>query len=164
MMKVGLVMALTIASSGLLACGDENGGDVRTVTVTAADTPVEETSTSTPVSGEAVLIDTRITNARRHTGEVLGTSVVGESAFCRGGKTSGGSDGPAITTTFRCRGGTLKVRYAPTQRSLVQGSAWEVVGGTGRFEGLRGGGSMVAKFKSDDPDSGQEIFTGTLGK
>jgi hypothetical protein len=47
---------------------------------------------------------------------------------------------------------------------LVQGGVWEVVRGTGRFEGLRGGGSMVAKFESDNPDGGREIFTGTVGK
>ena len=41
---------------------------------------------------------------------------------------------------------------------------WEVVRGTGSFEGLREGGSIVAAFKSDDPDSGREIFTGTVGK
>jgi hypothetical protein len=163
MTKARLVMALTIASSGLAACGGDNGGDVRTVTVAPADTSVQETSTP-PVSGDAILIETRVTDAKRHTGEVLGVSVIGESAFCRGGRTSGGSDGPTITTTFRCRGGTLKVQYAPTQPSLVQSAVWEVVGGTGRFEGLRGGGSMVARFESDDPDTGWEIFTGTLGK
>ena len=58
----------------------------------------------------------------------------------------------------------LKVQYAPTQPSLVQGGVWEVVSGTGRFQGLRGGGSMVAQFESDDPDAGREIFTGTVGK
>jgi hypothetical protein len=163
MTKARLVMALTIASSGLAACGGDNGGDVRTVTVAPADTSVQETWTP-PVSGDAILIETRVTDAKRHTGEVLGVSVIGESAFCRGGRTSGGSDGPTITTTFRCRGGTLKVQYAPTQPSLVQSAVWEVVGGTGRFEGLRGGGSMVARFESDDPDTGREIFTGTLGK
>ncbi len=41
---------------------------------------------------------------------------------------------------------------------------WEVVRGSGKFEGLRGGGSMVATFESDDPDSGRKIFTGTVGK
>jgi hypothetical protein len=164
MTKVRLVMALTIAASGLAACGGDSGGDVRTVTVTPAETSVQETSTSVPVSGDAILIETRVTNAKRHTGEVLGVSVVGESAFCRGGKTSGGSDGPTITTTFRCPGGTLKVHYAPTQPSRVQGSVWEVVRGTGGFEGLRGGGSMVAKFESGSPDTGREIFTGTVGK
>ena len=44
-----------------------------------------------------------------------------------------------------------------------QGGVWEVVSGTGRFEGLRGGGSMVAPFESDDPDAGREVFTGTVG-
>ena len=70
--------------------------------------------------------------------------------------------GPTITTTFRCPGGTLKVQYAPTQRSLVQGSVWEVVSGTGSLEGLRGGGSMVAKFGSEDPEKGAETFTGSI--
>ena len=116
------------------------------------------------MGADAILIETRVTNAKRHTGDVLGVSVIGESAFCRGGKTTGGSDGPTITTAFRCPGGTLKVQYAPTQPSLVQGSVWEVVSGTGSFEGLRGGGSMVAKFQKDDPDTGRETFTGTVGK
>jgi len=41
---------------------------------------------------------------------------------------------------------------------------WEVASGTGSFEGLRGGGSMVATFERDNPDSGGEIFTGTVVK
>ena len=157
-------MALTTAAIGLAACGGDNGADVRTVTVSTDETSAEETPTSAPLSGAPILIETRVTNARRHTGEVLGVSVIGGSAFCRGGKTSGGSEGPTITTTFRCPGGTLKVQYAPTQRSIVQGSVWEVVSGTGRFKGVRGGGSMVATFESDDPDTGREIFTGTVGR
>ena len=157
-------MALTIATIGLGACGDDNGGEVRTVTVAPAETSAQETPTSAPLSGAPVLIETRVTDARRHTGEVLGGSVLGESAFCRGGKTSGGSEGPTITTTFHCARGTLKVQYAPTQRSLVQGAEWGVVSGTGTFKGLRGGGSMVAKFESDNPDSGGETFTGTIAK
>lgn len=141
-----------------------NGGAVRTVTVSTDETSAEATPASAPLSGAPILIEMRVTNARRHTGEVLGVSAIGESPFCRGGKTSGGSEGPTITTTFRCPGGTLKVQYAPTQPSLVQGGVWEVVRGTGSFEGLRGGGSMVAKFESDNPDGGREIFTGTVGK
>ena len=164
MTKPTLVMALTTAAICLAACGGDNGGAVRTVTVSPDEASAEETPTSAPLSGAPVLIEIRVTNARRHTGEVLGVSAIGESAFCRGGKTSGGSEGPTITTMFRCPGGTLKVQYAPTQRSLVQGSAWEVVSGTGRFKGFRGGGSMVATFESGDPDTGREIFTGTVGK
>ncbi len=36
--------------------------------------------------------------------------------------------------------------------------------GTGSYEGLRGGGSMVARFGSNDPDEGRETFTGTVDK
>jgi hypothetical protein len=148
MTKVSVLMALTIASSGLAACGGSSGGGVRTVTVAPAATSAQETSTySPPNSGDAILIETRIPDAKLHAGEVLGVSVIGESAFCPGGKTSGGSEGPTITTTFHCPGGTLTVRYAPTQPSLVQSAVWEIASGTGRFERLRGGGSMVAKFK-----------------
>jgi hypothetical protein len=112
--------------------------------------------------GDAILIETRISDAR-HTGGVLPASFIGESAFCAGGKTTGDSTGPTITTTFRCPDGVLKVRFAPMQPSLVQSAVWEVVTGTGHFEGLRGGGSMVARFESADPDEGRETFTGTVG-
>src|SRR4051812_7489280 len=159
MIKLQVLIGVAGAALGVAACG---GGDSRTVTVAPAETSAERTSTSPAVpGGDAMLIETRVTDARRHTGKVLGGSVIGESAFCRGGTTSGGSEGPTITTTFHCPGGTLKVQYAPTQRSLVQGAVWGVVSGTGTFKGLRGGGSMVAKFESDDPDRGRETFTGT---
>ena len=163
MTHVRIVMALLPAALGLAACGGDDGGDIRTVTV-APEASDRTTSTAAPAGGEAILIETRVTNAKRHTGEVVGVSAIGESAFCRGGKTTGGSEGPTITTTFHCPGGTLKVHYAPTQPSVVQGSAWDVVSGTGSFKGLRGGGSMVTKFESGNPNSGREIFTGTVGK
>jgi hypothetical protein len=165
-------MWLMIAAApwvSVVACSGDSGGDssgaARPGTATtAAESPTQESPTSAPVFGKPTLIETRIIDAARHVGVVLGTSVVGESAFCRGGRTSGGSEGAAITTTFHCPGGTLMVRYAPTQRSLVQGAAWEVVSGTGSWAGLHGGGSMVAVFEKDDPDRGREIFTGTIGE
>lgn len=154
-----LTAMFAVAAIGFAACGDDNGGEVRTVTETAT-----EAEQNAPVDGDAILIRTRVTNAARHTGEVLGESVIGESAFCRGGKTSGGSDGPTITTTFRCPNGSVKVRFAPTQSNLVQSAVWEVVSSSGSYEGLRGGGSMVARFESADSDKGGETFTGTVGK
>jgi hypothetical protein len=144
--------AVAIAASGLGACGGEHG------------TQAQETPTSAPLSGSPILIETRITNARRHTGAVLDGSVFGETPFCPGGKSTGGSEGATITTTFSCPGGTLTVRYAPAQRSFVQGAPWTVVSGTGDFEGLTGGGTMVARFDEDDPDAGGEIFTGDVGR
>jgi hypothetical protein len=159
-----LTAAFGASALGLAACGDDDGGAVRTVTVPGPEASAQDSAPAAAVGGDAILIETRITSARRHTGEILGTSVIGEAAFCRGGTTSGGSDGPTITATFRCDNGTLKVQYAPTQRSLVQGGAWEIVKGTGRFKGLRGGGSMVARFEEDDPEGGREIFTGTVSR
>ena len=151
-----LVVSLAVAALGLAACGggDGDGVDVRTVTVPATE--------SAPADGDAILIETRVTDAAQHTGEVLRRSVLGESEFCPGGKTSGGSEGALITTTFRCSDGTLKVRFAPTQHSLVQSAEWVVVSGTGRYNDLRGGGSMVASFKN--PEQGGETFTGTVGE
>ena len=151
-----LTATLAVAAIGLAACGGDTGSEVRTVTV-----PAVEQDTTT---GDAILIETRITDARAHTGEVLSGSLIGESAFCPGGKTSGGSEGAVITSTFRCADGSLKVSYSPIQHSLVQGAEWEVVSGTGSYEGLRGGGSMVARFGSKDPDEGRETFTGTVDK
>ena len=116
------------------------------------------------MTGDAILIETRISDAAQHTGEVLSGSLIGESAFCPGGKSSGGSTGATITTTFSCSDGSLQVSFSPMQHSLVQGDLWEVVSGTGRYKGLRGGGSMVARFGSDDPDEGRETFTGTVGE
>jgi len=164
MTRVGLVLVLTIAASGLAACGGDDGAEVRTVTVPPADTAAQQPPNPAAMNTTPILIQTTVINARHHKAVVRGGSFIGESAFCPGAKATGGSEGPTITTTFRCRGGTLKVQYAPTQHSLVQGSVWEVVSATGSFEGVRGGGSMVARFERDDPDAGGEIFTGTVGK
>jgi hypothetical protein len=165
MTTVRRLVAVMVVAGGLTACGtDDDGGGAADPEVTPAETSAEETSTSSPppVDGDAVLIETRVTDARSHTTEVLDGSVVGESAFCPGGTAGGGSDGATITSTFTCAGGTLEVRYAPRQPSLVQSASWEVVRGTGDYDGLRGGGWMVAVFDSDDPDAGREIFTGTV--
>ena len=151
----GSIVGLAVAIALTVGCGGDNDGAIRTVTVS----PAEEDAQGT---GDAILIETRISSAANHSGEVLSGSVIGESQFCPGGKTTGGSEGPLITTTFHCRDGVLKVSYSPTQHSLVQGAPWEVVSGTGRYKELRGGGSMVAKFRSDDPQQGGETFAGTV--
>jgi hypothetical protein len=153
-----LVTVAAGAAIGLGACSADDGGDDRPAGT--AGTSAEETSGS--LRGDALLIETRITDARRHTGEVLDGSRIGESPFCPGGAANGSSEGATITTTFSCPGGTLTVQYAPTQRALVQSSEWRVVSGTGEFEGLRGGGFMVASFETDDPDVGRELFAGTV--
>ena len=158
MVKSAFTVLLMVSLLSVAACGDDDGDEVRTVTV---ETPAE-TEQGPAAIGDAILIETRIPNARKHTGEVLDGSVIGESVFCPGGKTRGGSTGATITATFHCPGGRLTVSYSPTQRSLVQSSDWEIVSGTGSFKGLHGGGWMVANFGSDDPEKGGETFTGTV--
>jgi hypothetical protein len=159
-------MIAAVPMVSLVACAGDDGEDVRpaAATTTAAQPSTQEPPTPAPIFGKPTLIETRVVNAARHVAVVLRTSVIGESAFCPGGKASGGSEGAAITTTFHCSGGTLTVRYSPTQRSRVQGATWEVVSGTGSLSGLSGGGSMVAVFDKDDPDRGREVFTGLLGE
>jgi hypothetical protein len=157
MMKAVLVAAVLAGAATVSGCSSPMDPVPHTTS------PVPTASTHAVVGGDAILIETHITDARAHTGAVLDGSVLGESAFCPGGVSAGSSQGPTITTTFTCPEGTLTVRYAPTQFSLAQSAAWEIVSGTGEFGALVGGGSMVAVFEADDPDAGREIFTGTVG-
>jgi len=154
-----LALGMSTMALGTAGCGSDE-----TRTVTAATPALQAEATPMPVLENAVLIQTRISDAQRHVGTVLAASVIGESVFCQGGRVSGSSDGPTITSTFRCSDGTLVLKYAPTQPKLVQGNPWEIVRGTGRYEGLRGGGTMVVRFEADDPDRGREYFTGTAGR
>jgi hypothetical protein len=158
--KLRLAVVGTITALGVAACGDGNRGSVQTVTVTTTETSARETSV---LNGDAILIVTRVTDVKNHVGEIR-EFLIGEAARCRGGKTSGGSDGATITSTIRCADGMLKLRFAPTQPSFVQGAPWEIAAGSGSYKGLHGGGSMVATFPKDNPHAkGREIFTGTVG-
>jgi hypothetical protein len=150
-----------IVAIGLAGCRGDDGGSAGGA---PSQTSAAAVSTSVPPNGDAILIQTRIPDARAHTGEVLDGSVLGEAAFCSGGETTGSSAGAVITTTFSCPDGTLTVEYSPRQPSLVQSSPWEIVSGTGSYTGLHGGGWMVAAFESDEPDVGQEFFTGTVSR
>lgn len=159
-----LTATLAVVVLGVAACGDDDSTEVRTVTVPAESSADQGAATGqqSVVDGDAILIRTRITDGRKHEGTVLDGSFIGESAFCAGGTTSGGGQVPIILT-FSCPGGRLTVKFAVTQPSPVQNAIWEVVRGSGRFEGLRGGGSMVVRF-SGDPEIGRETFTGAVGK
>ena len=62
--------------------------------------------------------------------------------------------------TFRCPNGRVKIRFHPHGEPTASGP-WRVVGGSGRFEGLRGHGWMVFKPRRDS-NEGRETFTGTV--
>ena len=66
-----------------------------------------------------------------------------------------------MVKTIRCPGGRLTITFSPTQRSLKQSADWRIVKGSGRYEGLSGGGQMKAVFDSKAGE-GRETFTGTV--
>ena len=161
-----LAMALTVAAIGLAACGDDDGDEGGTTT------GAEEAGTTAEKAGEPILIKTHVAfvedaNAKGETiGEVLPGSTIGDSAFCAGGRFSDRHGEPPlglVVKTFRCSGGRLTITFSPTDPSLKQSSDWRVVKGSGRFEGLSGGGRMRAVFESKGGE-GRETFTGTVSR
>jgi hypothetical protein len=152
--KLLLTLALVAMPVGLAACGDDDGDEGGTTTG----------------AGEPILIKTHVVfledpSAKGETrGEVLAGSTIGGSAFCPGGSFSDRHGEPPlglVVKTLRCPGGRLTITFSPTQRSLKQSADWTVVNGSGRYEGLSGGGRMKAVFESKGGE-GRETFTGTV--
>ena len=145
-----LGLMLTLATVGLAACGDDDGGKKG-----AATTPGGET--------EKVVIKTQLNIP---TGKVLGGSSVGDSPFCPGGtfRDRDGNDAiGSVDRTFRCPDSNLRIGFSPGEpNGGVQTGPWKVVSGTGAFEGLRGDGQMKVKFESGSDSKGRETFTGTV--
>ena len=157
--KRWLPLVLAFTAIGLAACGDDDG------------TGTGETGTTAEGGKEPILIKTHLTFLKEPTakvgaiGEVLPGSKIGGSAFCAGGKFSDGPGEPplgSVVKTFRCPGGHLTITFSPTEpNDLKQSADWEVVSGSGRYEGLSGGGRMRAMFESTSRE-GRETFTGMV--
>lgn len=171
--KLWLALALAVTAIGLAACGDDDGDEDGTVTgAQEAGTTAggDETGTTAEAGGDPILIKTHVVfledpSAKVETmGEVLPGSTIGGSAFCAGGRFSDRHGEPPlglVVKTFSCPGGRLTITFSPTEPSLKQSSDWEVVNGSGRFEGHSGGGRMTAVFESKGGE-GRETFTGTI--
>jgi hypothetical protein len=57
----------------------------------------------------------------------------------------------------------VRVGFTPEQsQGLTQTGSWRIVGGTGAFEGLGGGGEMKVVNDPDDDSLGRETLTGTV--
>lgn len=111
------------------------------------------------VAGEAILIKTHIAfRASGPVGEVLRGSFIGDSAFCPGGRFRDRPRRETVIKTFRCGNGRLTISFRP-QGEATSSGPWRVVGGSGRFEGLRGHG--WAAVRAHGPE-GRETFTGTV--
>jgi hypothetical protein len=137
----------------------------------AADTSAAST---TAPRGEPIVIRTRVVVADVEraepiaTGEVLGRSTLGGSAFCAGGTIldSHGSPDPdvlLIARTITCPDGRLRMDLTPeVAQGQTQTGSWTIVGGTGEFEGLRGSGEMEVVYSPDDDSPARETLTGTV--
>ena len=132
---------------------------------------------TTEAGGLPVLIKTKLrviipadgsppTQAR---GRVLRGSFIGERSFCpgRGFRQTLRGVPPAVTVTsvFRCREGTLRIRFkprGPNADALNQSGLWRVLSGTGRYRNLRPGhGSIFVRFDRCCPTA-RETFAGTV--
>jgi hypothetical protein len=148
-----LAVALAVASLGLAACGGD-GAD-------------ESDGISTPAeSGEEIVIETHITFPRDGppTGEVLDESSVGGSPLCPGGTFTDQQAGGEwfVEKSIECDDGSLEIGFSPGEPSKrTQKGPWEVLSGTGSYEGLRASGEMITTFVGET--EGRETFTGTVG-
>ena len=131
---------------------------------TAAESP--DTHLATPRKGdrEPILVKTRVNGVA---GKVLAGSVIGDAAFCPGGTLRHEHGSPDIgfpaVNVFLCADGQVEIGFGPgpdQMNNVVQTSYWEVLGGRGRFEGIRGDGRMTVRFARVGSSSGAETFRG----
>ncbi|HYO61881.1 MAG TPA: hypothetical protein VEU29_08275 [Actinomycetota bacterium] len=150
--------------AALAGCGDDVDSPA------ARPSPVE--SSFTPlVDGEAeIVIKTYVDLASTvDRGRVLDGSSLGDAPFCPQGTTSGGhgnTDNGWLDKTFECPDGTLTLAFDPRDMKKQSASGpWEVLSGTGAYEGMEGSGRMEIEFAADPQvPEGHESFTGTVSQ
>ena len=155
-----LVLALAVAALGVAACGSDDGDESEATTTPAADTD----SADAGEGSEKLVIKTHVKfGPGGAKGEVLSGSTIGDSPFCHGGsfRDSEGDDAWLLVKTFDCPDGGLRIGFSPGEAvNHKQTGPWEILGGTGDFEGLRGEGEMEVTGSARE---GRETFTGTAG-
>jgi hypothetical protein len=152
---------MVVTSLGFAACGDDDDDG-------AGTTGTGEVQTTADEGGESILIKTRLDALESPdaatTGEVLAGSTIGDEAFCRGGTLRDAAVEPGtqkVTRLFRCSDGEVTISFTSTPPDVPQRSDWEVVRGSGAFDGLTGGGQMEAVSESSTGEA-RETFTGTV--
>ena len=106
------------------------------------------------------------------TGEVAEGSTLGGSPFCVGGTiwdTHGSPDPEValIARTITCPEGRVRMAITPQvsqemRQDLTQTGSWQIVSGTGAFEGLRGRGEMEIVYDPDPKAPARGTYTGTI--
>jgi hypothetical protein len=169
-----VAVALVVSTIGLAGCSSSPDTDDKTVAVPDATVPSSAAASAGPdvdddgdvpvLDGEAILVLDQVTGING--GKVRRGSFIGDSAFCPGGTMRHEHGRPGVGTgiaTFQCRDGSLSIGFTPLPApGLVQSSAWEVVSGSGSYNGVRGRGWMVVRFAGGSSEEGQETFAGTI--
>ena len=161
-MKRLVFLVLIFALPALVGCGNNN--ETPDAGPSASESPV-----APAVEGEEeIVIKSTVDLASTvDRGEVLDGSTLGGSPFCPSGTTSGGhgnTDNGWLDKTFECPDGTLTLAFDPrNQKKNSASGPWEVLSGTGAYEGVQGSGQMKIKFAADPQVlTGHESFIGTL--
>jgi hypothetical protein len=148
--KTAFTVLLMVSLLGIAACGDDDEDEGGT---TAAD------------SDQPILIKTRVDIP---TGEVLAGSTIGDSPFCPGGTfrdQHGNAEIGLVDRTFRCPDGSLRIGFTPgVPQGRTQAGPWNVLRGSGAFEGLQGDGQMETTYEPGSDTKGRETFTGTVAR
>jgi hypothetical protein len=157
-----LALVLTLAVAALPGCGDDGGNQ-------AATKPSAGSSSTRLIDGEEDIVIKTYADLQSivDVGRVLDGSTLGDSPFCPKGATTGGhghTDNGWLDKTFTCPDGTLTLVFDPRHEKKRSASGpWEVLSGTGAYEGMEGSGRMIIEFGPDpNVPEGHETFTGKV--
>ena len=143
------ILAIGLTVSG---CGGDDGDEADAATT----------------SSEEIVIKTYAQLASiTDTGKVLDGSSLGGSPLCVDGTFTGGhgnTDNGWLDHTFECADGTLSIAFDPrNEKERSASGPWEVLSGTGAYEGMEGSGQFEIRFPADPAAmEGRETFTGTV--
>ena len=90
---------------------------------------------------------------------------IGQRSLCTGARFADELRRGAVIKRINCGGrGDLTIRFTPRPdgpRVRNQSSSWTLIGATGSFRRLTGGGTMFVRFAQAAPTA-REVFTGTV--
>ncbi|MEO8329560.1 MAG: hypothetical protein ABI586_06120 [Candidatus Nanopelagicales bacterium] len=160
-------LLLGLCTTALLLSGCGGGGNDETATTA----PVESKSVAPLVNGKVEIVIKTYADLQSvvDIGKVLDGSSVGDLSFCPKGTFSGGhgnTDNGWLDHIFECSDGTLTIAFDPrNQKERSASGPWEVLSGTGAYQGMTGSGQMEIKFPADPQvATGHETFTGTVSQ
>jgi len=167
------VVLVSVLAFVLGACGGS---------VASGSSPAGSRAVSTAVqAGEPIVIQMSLVVAAVEgaeitaTGKVLEGSTLGAAPFCIGGTIEERHADPNaaplrfLNRTISCPDGTVTLGVTPEvgltpepPKDRPQGGSWTIVGGTGTFEALRGGGEMEVTYDPSNEPGKESLARATL--